>query len=131
MLCHCRINMTRHIFLVNDKTQRDTKRHKKLELMQNLKKIIKKMWSCRDSNSQQGKCYALTPEAIPLRLVIYSRNCPGIDLELFLQILLYFSLAGAADPGGLGGRTPLELGIYKVNSGISVCPAPFIVFRPP
>ena len=26
---------------------------------------------------------------------------------------------------------PLEFGIYKVNLGISVCPAPFIVFGPP
>ena len=39
---------------------------------------------------------------------------------------------GAADRGwsGMVGP-PLELGIYKVNSGISVCPAPFIVFGPP
>ena len=39
----CRINMTRHMCFVNDTTQHNTKRHKKLELMKNLKKIIKKM----------------------------------------------------------------------------------------
>ena len=40
--------------------------------------------------------------------------------------------AGAADQGWSGVvGPPLELGIYKVNSGISVCPAPFIVFGPP
>ena len=39
----CRINMTRNMCLVNDVTQHDTKRYKKLELMKNLKKIIKKV----------------------------------------------------------------------------------------
>ena len=40
---------------------------------------------------------------------------------------------GAAEPGWSGVvGPPLELGIYKVNSGISVvCPALFIVFGPP
>ena len=33
----------RHMCLVNNATQHDTKRHKKLELMKNLKKIIKKV----------------------------------------------------------------------------------------
>ena len=51
----CRNNMTRHMCLVNDMTQHDTKRQKNLKL---------KKWSCWDLNSR--KCSTLTPDAIPL-----------------------------------------------------------------
>ena len=81
----------------------------------------------------------LVHEVDPIRRYLPSATRPktggrysSFEVSSRITRICASSFAGAAEPGWSGVvGPPLELGIYKVNSGISVCPAPFIVFGPP
>ena len=78
--------MTRHMCLVNDTT-----RHKKTQKTWNLWKIWKniKKWSCRDSNSWQGKCSTLRPDAIPLCYRAYTIKAGKIKIIYHVMLEVF------------------------------------------
>ena len=55
------------------------------------------MWSCRDPNSQQGKCFALTPIAIPLCYRAYTMKA-GKN-QNYISCWRYFVLYGVVSYG--------------------------------